>query len=53
MRKENLGYSINNSVQRKNDTMFQSAVISLFKALTSWDKSHHLSLDLILRSRGG
>jgi hypothetical protein len=41
-------YSYKNPVREANDKAFESGIIGLFKVLSSWSKSHHVSLELSL-----
>ncbi|GFG10343.1 hypothetical protein IFM5058_04880 [Aspergillus udagawae] len=45
------GYSTNNAIRQANDTAFQIAIVNLFDTLESWDKTHRLSVSLVLQGR--
>jgi hypothetical protein len=51
MMRKREGYSSNNAVRQANNTAFQSAIINLFKTLEVWEKSHRLSVSLVLLGR--
>jgi hypothetical protein len=44
-------YSIKNPIRRANDLAFQTAIVSLFQELHSWDQISRLSLNLAIRGR--
>ncbi|GFF85148.1 hypothetical protein IFM53868_04389 [Aspergillus udagawae] len=51
MMRKREGYSSNNAVRQANNTAFQSAIIDIFKTLEVWEKSHRLSVSLVLLGR--
>ncbi|PWY95960.1 hypothetical protein BO94DRAFT_552770 [Aspergillus sclerotioniger CBS 115572] len=45
------GYRLKNPVRDANDQAFKSAIINLFRVLSTWDRTHRLSLQLGLLGR--
>ncbi|CAG8899926.1 unnamed protein product [Penicillium egyptiacum] len=44
-------YSIDNPIRKDNDLAFQTAMVSLFQELQSWDQNSRLRLNLAIRGR--
>jgi hypothetical protein len=44
-------YSIDNPIRKDNDLAFQTAIVSLFQELQSWDQNSRLRLNLAIRGR--
>ncbi|KAJ5970437.1 uncharacterized protein N7479_000355 [Penicillium vulpinum] len=44
-------YSTDNPIRKDNDLAFQTAMVSLFQELQSWDQNSRLRLNLAIRGR--
>ncbi|KAJ5472709.1 hypothetical protein N7530_006710, partial [Penicillium desertorum] len=44
-------YSTDNFIRKDNDLAFQTAIVSLFQELQSWDQNSRLRLNLAIRGR--
>ncbi|KAJ5985485.1 hypothetical protein N7499_008231 [Penicillium canescens] len=50
-RKNPENYSTDNPIRKDNDLAFQTAIVSLFQELQSWDQNSRLRLNLTIRGR--